>query len=109
MSFDARRARRLTAGVILTAAMGASAAPTAAQQLPGSVEKFAYPSGGSHYLLYTPSDYDPARPSPLVVVLHGCNSNAEERMYGSGMNAVAEQHGFLVLYPDSGDLQGGRL
>jgi poly(hydroxyalkanoate) depolymerase family esterase len=40
-----------------------------------------------------------AKPSGLVVVLHGCTQNASVYDQGSGWTKLAERHGFAVLYP----------
>jgi polyhydroxybutyrate depolymerase len=52
------------------------------------------------WLVYVPSGYDPARPTPLVLVLHGRPSNASAMASMSRMNAVAERRGFIVAYPE---------
>ena len=51
------------------------------------------------YHLYVPSDYDPAHPAPVVVSLHGFLSNPDSQAWISGWQQLAEQHGFLVAYP----------
>lgn len=38
--------------------------------------------------------------APLLVVLHGCGQNAAEMARLSGWNALADEHGFAVLYPE---------
>lgn len=58
-------------------------------------------SGGveRRYLLYVPEAYDPAQPAPLVLSLHGFASNPTQQMQFSDWNTVADEHGFLVVYP----------
>jgi len=55
---------------------------------------------GRGYLLYAPPSYDPTRPTPLVVLLHGRPSNAASMAAITRMNAVAARNGFLVVYPE---------
>lgn len=38
-------------------------------------------------------------PAPLVVVLHGCTQDAAVYDHGSGWSALADRHGFLLLFP----------
>jgi len=55
------------------------------------------------WITYVPPSYDPARPTPLVFVLHGRPSNAASMAAISEMNAVAARHGFIVVYPEGID------
>jgi len=41
-----------------------------------------------------------AGPAPLVVVLHGCTQNAAVYDHGSGWSALADRHGFILLFPE---------
>jgi poly(hydroxyalkanoate) depolymerase family esterase len=54
------------------------------------------------YLLYLPPTTS-ARPSdmpmPLVVMLHGCTQDPADFALGTGMNLLAQEQGFAVLYP----------
>ena len=56
------------------------------------------------YALYVPSTYRPNARVPLVVVLHGCGTTADQQATASGYDPVAEQDGFIVLYPDNGSV-----
>jgi polyhydroxybutyrate depolymerase len=52
------------------------------------------------YRLFVPSGYRQGTPTPLVVAMHGGLGTGEIFASQSGFDAVAERHGFLVLYPD---------
>jgi polyhydroxybutyrate depolymerase len=58
-------------------------------------------SGGQtrKYLLYVPDSYDPDRPAPLVISLHGLVQWPAHQQYLTGWNRLADKYGFLVVYP----------
>lgn len=56
--------------------------------------------GARDYKLYVPvAASTVADPLPLIVMLHGCGQTTTDFARGTGMNALAEEFGFLALYP----------
>lgn len=55
------------------------------------------------WIVYAPPEYDPTRPTPVVVLLHGRPSNAASMALISGMNDVAAQQNFIAIYPEGLD------
>lgn len=54
--------------------------------------------GTRPYKLYIPRGYA-GKALPMIVMLHGCTQNPDDFAVGTGMNAVAEERQFFVLYP----------
>lgn len=51
-------------------------------------------------LVYIPGSVRPHRPAPLLVVLHGANTTAEQQREITQFDPVAKREGFIVMYPD---------
>jgi polyhydroxybutyrate depolymerase len=66
--------------------------------------------GGRQVTVHVPGSYDPARPAPLVVALHGYTSNATELETYLRLTPESERRGFVYAYPDgSTDARGERF
>ncbi|MEQ5870203.1 PHB depolymerase family esterase [Sagittula sp. NFXS13] len=76
--------------------------PPGALDLPSGAQfdadSFTCAAGTRGYRTYVPAS---ARDgvTGLVVMLHGCTQTPEDFAAGTGMNALAEQHRFVVVYP----------
>ncbi|HUG45376.1 MAG TPA: PHB depolymerase family esterase [Sphingomicrobium sp.] len=71
-------------------------APTSTRLEP--FDNFGANPGQLNAWLYVPENV--AAGAPLVVVLHGCTQNAAGYDESSGWSRLADQNGFVVLYPE---------
>lgn len=69
--------------------------PDGGRFLPGT---FSNAAGTRAYKVYLPAGHA-VQGLPLVVMLHGCKQNPDDFAAGTRMNALAEEFGFVVLYP----------
>jgi polyhydroxybutyrate depolymerase len=51
------------------------------------------------YILHVPRSYDRAKPTPLVISMHGAMSSPSFQMQVSHWNEASDAHGFIVVYP----------
>ena len=57
------------------------------------------PVGKRTYFVYTPESYQVGTAVPLFVMLHGCGQTTLDFATGTSMNVLAEEYGFIVVYP----------
>ena len=60
--------------------------------------RFAGDAGTLAYKLFVPAGRDIAG-LPLIVMLHGCTQSPDDFARGTRMNALSQQHGYVVAYP----------
>ncbi|MFC7478515.1 alpha/beta hydrolase family esterase [Dankookia sp. GCM10030260] len=82
-------------GLAQGAAARAEPLPEGARFVAGT---FTGAAGGRGYKLYIPAASRGAA-MPLVVMLHGCTQSPDDFAAGTRMNALAEEHGCLIVYP----------
>ena len=61
------------------------------------------------YLLYVPRSYDRSRPAPLVISMHGAGLWGAAQRDISRWNELADQKGFIVVYPSGVGDNGVRI
>lgn len=63
----------------------------------GSLE---YGGANRTYRLHLPSSYDGTKAAPLVFAFHGGGGDAEGMEKLTHLSRIADEHGFIVVYPD---------
>jgi len=53
------------------------------------------------YLLHIPANYDPNKPTSLVLSIHGYTDSAGGMESGTGMSYHADEYNYIVVYPQS--------
>ena len=82
--------------VLLLLAIVAAEPPTC-----GNAVRTVYVGGlNRSYLFHLPPQYDPEKPTPVVLVFHGAAANGHSISDFSGMNEKADEAGFVAVYPN---------
>ena len=94
-----QRFRRLRMLLVILA-VAALALPSPALGEGGSFTRHTYPNGNHtrDYLLYVPAGAGAG--SPVLVYLHGCSQTAADAAVGTRFNRLADERGFIVVYPE---------
>ena len=65
------------------------------------IETFTYKGEEREFILYLPDVYSDESSLPLVVYLHSYGWNAKRGMWNTDFNEVAEEYGFVIVYPNA--------
>jgi poly(hydroxyalkanoate) depolymerase family esterase len=73
---------------------------------PGTFREYQYAGEGGAlaYKLFVPAGREIAG-LPLIVMLHGCTQSPDDFARGTRMNALAQEHGYVVAYPAQSNTQ----
>ena len=77
---------------------GPHPAPEVPEEASFTTATYTNAAGSRQYRLYVPANRSDEQPA-LIVMLHGCTQTPDDFAAGTRMNALAEEHGFLVAYP----------
>ena len=81
----------------LSCARTASPTPDLARD---SVRELTHDGRARDYILHVPPAFDATRPAALVMVFHGGGGKAQNAVRMTGFNDLADEKGFLVVYPN---------
>lgn len=62
-------------------------------------DDFTCAAGSRRFRTYVPASASDGA-SGIVLMLHGCTQTPEDFATGTGMNVLADAHGFIVVYPE---------
>ncbi len=85
--------------IVIATALAVLLTGAVAQAAPGQREERTYPNG-YRAVVYTPASIDRTEPAPLFVMVHGCNTTAEQQEVANELDEQAERDRFVVLYAD---------
>jgi poly(hydroxyalkanoate) depolymerase family esterase len=89
--------------VVAVLALGPGVASAASDPpAPGQTTTGTVTSNGTEFpfILHTPGSHHTDKPVPLLVMVHGAQTTADQEMRVTGFNQLADREGFAVLYPE---------
>ena len=91
--------------VLLVSSIGA---PVGAKEKAGTFERHSYTNefGTRQYMVYVPGKLK--KEAPVVAYLHGCTQTADDAALGTEFNLLAEEQGFIAVYPEQDPAANGR-
>lgn len=71
------------------------------EQESAGIESFVFDGLTRNYALWVPEIYDPATPTPVLVVLHGKDQSLDDIQFVTQFNELSNEYGFLAVYPEA--------
>lgn len=87
-------------GTLISLVTGCSGSEAPARPDLSTEIRYANAYGQYRSLVYVPGTVHPERPAPMVVVLHGANTTAEQQRAANLFDPLAARERFIVMYPD---------
>lgn len=84
----------------ITLACGRTVAPDISLPVGLTTRSLIHAGEERTYTLHVPKGLDASKPAAVVFVFHGGGGNADIMMRVSGFNDIADEEGFLVVYPN---------
>ncbi|UOR10560.1 alpha/beta hydrolase family esterase [Halobacillus amylolyticus] len=81
------------------------------EQIPAGFQSDSFEFEGYErtFQYYVPSSYSGKKSVPLMLSFHGRGSNSDGQIGLTGFEKVAEKEGFIVVFPDSTEIDDGNL
>lgn len=103
----------LTFGLIVASLVSSffAVTATAAATLTGSgtVDSYTFDASKNRtYKVYVPQSYDGNTPVPMIMALHGCVMNNTDALNAWNLDAIADQHNVILVFPYVGTFVGMR-
>jgi polyhydroxybutyrate depolymerase len=101
-----------SAFALLALTFGLLACVRSFRAAPGSADTtrtLAFDGIERSYILHIPPSYNGSQAAPLVLSFHGGGGNAENEMRLSGFDSLADEKGFIVVYPNGTGRLGDKI
>jgi polyhydroxybutyrate depolymerase len=102
-------ARNRAAGAVAPARGGAEVAAGRGSGPGNYTRHLEFGGKDRFYEIHAPASYAPGKPTPVVLVFHGGGGNPRGIRTQSGMDRMADQGGFLAVYPAGTGIFSERL
>ncbi len=88
-------------GVMLACLIAATSTPAAEPLTPGNhTRKITVDGRERSHIVFVPKNYVAAQPAPVVLALHGAGTNGAIMALLTGLNRLADDKNFVVVYPN---------